>query len=228
MMGRGWEVSVKRPGSRWRAHLAGWLLVAGLGSALALASETGQLIEALAVQPGMTVADVGAGDGEWTERLAERVGPTGRVIATEVDAAKVDEIGRRVDRSGLKNVTIVQGTQEDTGLPDGCCDAILLRMVYHHFTRPAEMRASLRRALRPGARLVVLDTEPQTGWSKLPGVPDRGGHGISERDLTREMTADGFEVVARYPDWNGNEDRYGVVFRTRDATPAESAAPPEP
>jgi hypothetical protein len=93
-------------------------------------------------------------------------------------------------------------------------------MVYQHFTRPADMRASLRRALRPGARLAVVDTEPQAGRPKLSGVPDRGGHGISEKDLTREMTTDGFEVVARYPSWNGNEDRYCVVFRARGAAAA--------
>ena len=126
---------------------------------------------------------------------------------------------------GLKNVTTVLGTQDDTGLPPGCCDAILLRMVYHHFTDPARMRASLRSALRRGAPLVVIDTEPQKNWRHLEGVPERGGHGIKEEDLVREMTADGFEVAARHDDWPGDGERYCVVFRV---SPPSGRAPPPP
>jgi hypothetical protein len=59
----------------------------------------------------------------------------------------------------------------------------------------------------------VIDIDPQRGWRQLPGVPDRGGHGIHEEELVREMTADGFEVVARYDDWTGDGERYCVVFR---------------
>ena len=75
------------------------------------------------------------------------------------------------------------------------------------------MRASLRRALRRGGVLAVIEIDPQTAWRELPGVPDRGGHGISPGDLVAEMTADGFDVVARYEEWPGDEDHYCVVFR---------------
>jgi tRNA A58 N-methylase Trm61 len=189
-------------------------LLAGLGSlAHALDSEERRTIAALGLRPGMRVADVGAGSGEWAERISREVGKTGRVFATEVDRAELQKIETRIKGAGLQNVTAVLGTQEDTGLPAGCCDAILLRMVYHHFTEPARMRASLRAALRPGAPLVIIDTEPQTTWRHLEGVPDRGGHGIKEEVLVREMTGDGFEVVSRHDDWAGNGDRYCVVFR---------------
>jgi ubiquinone/menaquinone biosynthesis C-methylase UbiE len=156
---------------------------------------------------------VGAGSGEWSERLAREVGPAGHVYATEIEAEDVEEIRDRMRRAGLENVTALLGTSTDTGLPAACCDAILLRLVYHHFTDPAPMRASLRRALRPGARLVVVDLQPNRGWGVLPDVPDRGGHGIREEDLIAEMTSDGFEVVARHDDWNGSGSRYCVVFR---------------
>jgi SAM-dependent methyltransferase len=192
------------------------LRFAACGFVLAFSSETAQVQEALALREGMEVADVGAGDGDWAERLAEKVGPTGHVYATEIDSEMVEEIARRAERYGLDNVTAVLGTATDTGLADGCCDAILLRMVYHHFSDPAPMRASLRRALRPGGRLAVVDLRPRQDWGELPGVPGRGGHGIREEDLVAEMTSDGFEVVARYEKWADSPYRYCVVFRRAD------------
>ena len=190
------------------------LVVAGRASGyLALTSEDEQIVAVLGLKAGSSVADVGAGDGEWSEKLARKVGDSGHVYATEVDSSELDKIRKRVQDAGIPNVTVILGTQQDTGLPGACCDAILVRMVYHHFTEPARMRASLRGALRPGAVLVIIDTKPHADWRKLEGVPERGGHGIREDDLVREMTGDGFEVAARYPDWNGDNDRYCVVFR---------------
>jgi hypothetical protein len=75
------------------------------------------------------------------------------------------------------------------------------------------MRADLRRALRPGGRLVIIDITPQKHWRKLEGVPERGGHGISPESLIRDLTGAGFELVARHEDWDGDEDRYCLVFR---------------
>jgi ubiquinone/menaquinone biosynthesis C-methylase UbiE len=177
--------------------------VAGLHPAFGLSSERERLVAALGLQEGMHIADVGAGDGEWTERLAEEVGSAGHVWATEIDSDDLEKIENRASRAGLENVTVVLGTESDTGLADDCCEAILLRMVYHHFTHPAPMRASLRRALRPGALLAVIDLQPRGDWGDVDGVPDRGGHGIRDEELVEEMTSDGFEVVARYDDWNG-------------------------
>jgi ubiquinone/menaquinone biosynthesis C-methylase UbiE len=190
------------------------LVVAGLASdVLALTSEDEQIVAVLGLKAGSTVADVGAGDGEWSEKLARKVGDSGHVYATEVDSSELDKIRKRVQDAGIPNVAAILGTQQDTGLPAACCDAILVRMVYHHFTEPARMRASLRAALRPGGVLAIIDTKPHADWRKLEGVPERGGHGIREDDLVREMTADGFEVAARHSNWNGDNDRYCVVFR---------------
>jgi ubiquinone/menaquinone biosynthesis C-methylase UbiE len=167
----------------------------------------------MALRPGMVVADVGAGDGEWSERLATRVGPSGHVYATEIDEDELGDLRERVEDAGLQNVTVIQGTATDTRLPGSCCDAILLRLVYHHMTNPDEMRASLRQALRTEGLLIVIDIEPQTQWRKPEGVPDRGGHGISPEDLIWEMSSDGFTVVSRDDHWHSDEDRYCVVFR---------------
>jgi SAM-dependent methyltransferase len=198
---------------RLAAALVLLLAIGNPSAAPASTSEAESLFAALDLKPGHKVADVGAGDGEWAERLARQVGDTGHVFATEVDSKELEKIRKRVGEAGLTNVTAVLGTQEDTGLPAACCDAILLRMVYHHFKEPARMRASLRNALRPDAALVIVDTKPQKNWRRLDGGPDRGGHGIREDELVREMTGDGFEVVARHPDWNGDADRYCVIFR---------------
>src|SRR5262249_23109321 len=182
-------------------------------NAPALASEEARLFAALALKPGMRVADVGAGDGEWSEKLAREVGEAGHVFATEVDQSEIEKIEKRIRDASLANVTTVLGTQQDTGLAAACCDAILLRMVYHHFAEPEKMRASLREALRPDALLAVVDTTPQKSWRKLEGVPDRGGHGIREEDLVREMTGDGFEVRAHRAHCKGDRDRYSVDLR---------------
>lgn len=189
------------------------LLVTACGAADA--DEAARIAEALALAPGMTVADVGAGDGDWALELADAVGADGTVIATEVDedlVADLRDLGLDTFRS---NIVAVLGTDRDTGLEPGCCDAILLRMVYHHFTDPAAMRSSLRAALKPGGRIAVIDIVPQEHWRELDGVPDRGGHGIPMRELIAEMTADGFQVLAEHPDWRvDDEERYCVVFRT--------------
>jgi len=75
------------------------------------------------------------------------------------------------------------------------------------------MRADLARALRPGGRLVIVDTVPQAGWRRLTEVPERGGHGIRLAALVAEMTADGWSEVERRKRWMGDPDRYAVVFR---------------
>jgi ubiquinone/menaquinone biosynthesis C-methylase UbiE len=165
---------------------------------------------------------VGAGDGDFTTALARAVGAGGRVFATEVEDDKLEKVRSAVGDAGLANVTVLRGDQATTGLPDACCDAILLRLVYHHFTDPAAMRRSLWSALKPGGRLVVVETTPQQAWRALPGVPERGGHGIPARELLADMERDGFAVVDRYYEWPAEGDSYCVVFRR----PARASAAP--
>lgn len=195
------------------------VLLAGCHAERAAAGELDRIVDVLAIRPGMTVADVGAGEGEWSLAIAERVGRTGQVIATEVDQDELRKIESRVEAAGLSNITALLGHQEDAGLPEGCCDAILLRMVYHHFVDPSAMLGSLRRAMRPGGRLAVIDITPQENWRRLQGVPERGGHGIPADDLIHEISEQGFELVARYEDWNGDRDRFCVVFRSNSPQP---------
>ncbi|MCZ6507958.1 MAG: methyltransferase domain-containing protein [Acidobacteria bacterium] len=191
--------------------LAVAVLFAGCGAANA--EESARIVEVLALEPGMTAADVGAGDGEWAVALSEAVGAEGTVYATEIEDDLVVRLGELGLDHSRANIVAVRGDAGSTGLDPACCDAILLRMVYHHFTDPEAMRASLLEALRPGGRIAVIDIVPQTSWRKVEGVPARGGHGIAPADLVAEMVGAGFGVEATYRDWRGgDEDRYCVVF----------------
>lgn len=202
------------PERAWRAIFLASLLCVSCLPGRAAAAELDRLVRVLSLEPGETVADVGAGDGDWSVRLARVVGREGRVLATEVEQDLVDEIEARAERKDAPNVAALLGDQQDTGLPADCCDAVLLRMVYHHFLDPAAMRASIRRAMRPGARIAVIETEPQKAWEDVDGELDRGGHGIPEEHLLEAMTSDGFELVERIDPWKGpHGDPYCLVFR---------------
>jgi ubiquinone/menaquinone biosynthesis C-methylase UbiE len=164
---------------------------------------------------GQTLADVGAGQGEIGIAAAGVLGEQGRVYLTELDERKRKTLEETVRHNGLKNVTVVQAAEKQTNLPDDCCDEIVLRRVYHHFTAPKEMDASLLRSVKAGGEVAVIDFAPRK-WLTLSdpvkGVPaNRGGHGIPQKILIEEMTAAGFTVDRVVNDWP--EDGYCVVFR---------------
>ena len=202
----------------------GFLAFALLPALVARADEADQIVGALGLRAGMAVADVGAGDGRFTTALARQVGATGSVYATEVESDKLDQIQKRAKEDGLANVRTILGDQDGTGLPDGCCDAILLRMVYHHFTDPQAMRRSLWSALKPGGRVLVVEVPPHSSWRKLEGVPERGGHGIPARELIADMRSAGFTVLAQHEEWPGEDDSYCVVFQRPALTRAVPAS----
>ena len=166
--------------------------------------EMPRLRQVLALEAGKVVADVGAGKGELTRALAREVGPMGRVYSTEIDAARLENL--RAAR--LDNVTVVESAGGETGLPPGCCDAIVLRRVYHHLTDPASINASLLRALRPGGLLVVIDFPPPFFWG-------RGSLGVPAKAVLAEVAGSGFETLQVIDDWPGRGplQSYCAVFR---------------
>lgn len=181
--------------------------------------EMPRLRHVLGLKPGMSVADVGAGKGEVTVALAAEVGPEGRVFSTEIDTKALDQIRALVAAATLGHVTAVQAYPRDTGLPTSCCDAALLRRVYHHLTDPVETNISLLRALRSGGVLAVIDFPPTFSWLwRWPpdGVPwNRGGHGVAAQLVVEEVTSIGFELVQLIDDWPGRGPlaSYCAVFR---------------
>ena len=162
-------------------------------------------------KPGRFVADFGAGDGSYSFAAAERVGPSGKVYATEIDVKKLKELRSEVKRRRLQNVEIVESAEADTKLPTACCDVIFLRRVYHHLTKPVEFDANLLRSLKTGGRLAIIDFPPRPGLEPVEGVPaNRGGHGIPEKIVEEELTAVGLQVLKTVNDWP--DDSYCVVF----------------
>lgn len=169
------------------------------------ANDKDRVVELLGLRSGMTVADVGAGNGEWAVEFARRVGPAGRVFATEISADRLDDIRKAAAAASLDNVVAVEATDSTSGLPEACCDAILMRHVYHHLTRPEATLASLRAALKPGGQMIVIDFEARW-WSPPAGVDEnRGGHGMPMALLGEELTRAGFDVLRSIDGWSGTD-----------------------
>ncbi len=163
--------------------------------------EVPRLVELMALKPGMTVADVGAGFGAWTLRLSRWIGPSGRVYATDVGAAQLAALQEIVKREGLTNVTVLEGGAGVTNLPAQCCDAILIRDAYHHLTQPEAIVRSLATSLKPGGRLAVIDFPPRPASEVPSGVPaNRGGHGVPPEVVEREGAA-AFTHVTTIREW---------------------------
>ena len=148
--------------------------------------EVPELAKLFALKPGMTVADVGAGFGAWTVRFAKVVGPSGRVYATDIGAPQLAALREAASRES--NVTVIEGAVTTTNLPALCCDAILIRDAYHHLTDPQAIINSLAAALKPGARLAVIDFPPRPNSEVPTGVPpSRLGHGVPPEVVEREV-----------------------------------------
>lgn len=183
---------------------------------VSITGEADRLAALLEVAPGRVVAEIGAGTGAMTVDMARRVGPAGHVYSTELSSRRRDEIRARVEREGLGNVIIVEAGATETKLPDACCDAVFMRNVYHHIGEPASFAASVRRAVRDGGRLAIVDFAPGAFWH-LPGRPAgaderRTGHGVSRRDVIDGFTAVGFRVEQEVEDWGGR--MFLILFRT--------------
>jgi protein-L-isoaspartate O-methyltransferase len=146
-------------------------------------------IAALNVRAGAVVADVGAGSGYYTVRLARVVGPTGKVVATDLQPGMLDIIRSKIARERLTNVEVVQGRGDDPVLPAGAFDLILMVDVYHELASPQLFVRKLKEALKPDGRLVLIEFRLED-----PRVPIREEHKMSVSQVRQELAADGFEI----------------------------------
>ena len=144
-------------------------------------------IAALNVRPGQTVADIGAGSGYYTVRLADAVGPKGRVYATDIQPEMLEMLRKRIDPGRGGAVEVVRGTPTESRLPDGAIDLALMVDVYHELAAPQVFLRSVKRALRPDGRLVLIEFRKESAW-----VPIREEHKMSVQEARVELEAEGY------------------------------------
>jgi ubiquinone/menaquinone biosynthesis C-methylase UbiE len=160
--------------------------------------------------PGMTVADIGAGEGYYTVRLAARVGPQGRVLAQDIVPAVRDKLAERVNREALDNVSVKLGEPADPKLPENSFDRIFLMHMYHEVTQPYEFLWRLRPSLRPGGLVAVVDMNRSTAL-----------HGTPPALLRCEFEAVGYRQVYQQP--MPRVGGYLAMFEARGPRPEPEA-----
>jgi ubiquinone/menaquinone biosynthesis C-methylase UbiE len=168
-----------------------------------------EIVDLLALKPGMDVADVGAGSGLFSRLIAQGVGPAGTVYAVEVSASLVDHIARTATTMGLHNVSAVLGDPKSPRLPEQSVDVVFIADSYHHFEYPREMLQGIKKALRPNGLFLLID------FNRIEGVSHpfllemvRAG----KETFTAEIRDAGFELVEEIDMF---EDEYVLKFKHR-------------
>ncbi len=146
-------------------------------------------VSLLGLKPGMIVADIGAGVGYYSVRFAAKVGPAGKVFATDLQPEMLRLMRKRLERDNITNIEPVLGSETESKLPDQSVDMVVLVDVYHEFSEPRKMLASIRQALKPDGRLVLLEFRKED-----PKVPIREEHKMSVAVVKQELAADGFTL----------------------------------
>jgi SAM-dependent methyltransferase len=163
-----------------------------------------RVMDLLGITAGKNVADIGAGSGWFTVRAARRVGPTGAVLAEDINPRAIEYIGKRVVKDDLSNVRTVLGGTDDPRLPTGSVDAVLMLKVYHEIAHPVAFVKALKPALRAGAKV---------------GIIDRNGngadHGINHDVVVKEMGEAGFKLVGTYDFTKADKEDYFLIFQVK-------------
>ena len=176
------------------------LLAAVLAPAAAAAQGNGSLatsriFDALSLRDGQTVCEVGAGDGELSIAAAARVGDQGHVYTSELGDERLKALRTKVAAAHRPQIQVVAGAADQTNFPEGACDALFMRNVYHHIAAPGPMGASLAASLKPGGRLAIVDFTPPGEEAKTPSDRDEDGmHGVTPDSVRRELADSGFAV----------------------------------
>lgn len=171
------------------------------------------ILEALHIQPGMTVADLGTGGGALLPLFSAAVGTGGTVIAEDIFPDFLERA--KLNNAGLPNVTFVLGAEQDTRLPEGSTDLAITVDAYHHYDYPKETLTSVRRGLKPGGRLVIVDYFKRPGAMGPGPGPDAMEHIRLDRDdMVREVEAFGFQLVETIEHVPGKQ--YIAIFTVRN------------
>ena len=169
------------------------------------------LMEALGVEAGQTICDLGCGNGYHALRLAKRVGASGKVLAVDIQQPMLEMLEKRSDEAGLDNIELILGDVADPKIPDGSCDMILLVDVYHEFSDPETMLMKMRKALKPDGRIALVEFR-----SEDPEVPIKPLHKMSKAQILKEFLPAGFQLVEQFDQLPWQH----LMFFTRDDAPA--------
>src|SRR5262245_60450714 len=165
----------------------------------------------LGVKRGMTICDMGCGNGFYTLQLAKMTGGDGHIYAVDIQPEMLALLNQRADQQGVKNVSPILGTFTDPRLPKGKIDLILLVDVYHEFSHPEEMLAAMRESLSPSGLCALVEFRAED-----PTVPIKPEHKMTKEQILKEWPANGFKLVKEYNElpWQhlmffAREDREG-------------------
>ena len=165
-----------------------------------------RVMDILGIKKGTHVADIGAGSGWFAVRAATRVGNTGIVYAVDINPESIAYINRRTQRDGIGNVHTILSNEDDPKLPQSSVDSVLLLKTYHEVAHPALLLENLRRSLRDGAKIGIIDRN---------GKGD--DHGVSRDVVIKEATQAGYRLQEQYDFVKGDGQDYFLVFRSTSA-----------
>lgn len=163
-----------------------------------------RVMDTLGIAPGKGVADIGAGSGWFTIRAARRTGPTGTVYAVDINPEAISYIDRRVHQESLGNVKTILSKADDPMLPKAAVDAVLLLKTYHEVADPIALLENLRPALKPGARLGIIDRDG-----------NGTNHGVSREVVVKEAERAGYRLLQTYDFVKADDMDYFLVFTVR-------------
>jgi predicted methyltransferase len=163
-----------------------------------------RVMDLLGITTGKNVADIGAGSGWFTVRVARRVGPTGAVIAEDINPGAIEYIGKRTLKENLPNVRTVLGTPDDPRLPAGSVDAVLMLKVYHEIAHPLVFLKALKPALRVDAKIGIIDRNG-----------NGANHGLNHDVVVKEMAEAGYKLVGTYDFTKADKEDYFLIFQVK-------------
>ena len=168
-----------------------------------------KLIAQLRLKPGMTVCDMGCGNGFYALRVAKRLGPEGKVLAVDIQPEMLTLLRERAAEAKVPNIKPILGTLIDPQLPEASCDLILCVDVYHEFSHPEHMLRAMRKALKPEGRLVLVEFRMED-----PQVPIKLEHKMSKEQILKELPPNGYKLVREF---DGLPWQHAMWFARDDA-----------
>ena len=177
-----------------------------------------EIAAALQAKPGSKIADVGAGPGGYTFKLAPLVGPEGKVWAVDVAKSALRQLCGKVAQGNVTNVEVVEGKEDNPMLPRGELDAVLVVDAYHEMEQHASMLRHMRDALKPGGRLVIVEHMPSAAVLAKPRIDQQDRHSLDPALVEADLKEAGMEVLSKaaaVPDGE-HAGRYMVVARRAD------------